>query len=328
MRCINKKRFAVLATLVAVNIACMGIFTGCSFMEKKDDSYNIALSSVGDSNNKINSFLGEGLCVTDEVNFGLEKVSSESSEEAGVFNVTKKEVTYSQNIYKKLYPASTTKILTAYIILKNANLNDVTTVSENAVKQAGDSSVCHLKAGDKVSVKTLLYGMMLESGNDAAIALAEYYSGSTTDFAKVMNRYASKLGATHSHFVNPNGLPADNHYTTLYDMYLIFNSAVKLSNFKEIVSTKEYTASYINANSKEVTQVWKNTNGYFKGTYSAPDGFTIIGGKTGTTNAAGHCLVLYSKNARNEDIISIVYGGKTKPDLYKFMTQILNEFGK
>ncbi|SER53282.1 D-alanyl-D-alanine carboxypeptidase family protein [Lachnobacterium bovis] len=327
MRCINKKRIKYLSLLVTVSISCTGILSSCAWFDKKEDSYNIALSSVG-SNSKINNFLGEDLCVTDEVNFGLEKVSSDSAEEAGVFNVSKKEVTYNQNIYKKLYPASTTKILTAYIILKNSNLNDVTTVSENAVKQGGDSSVCHLKAGDKVSIKTLLHGMMLESGNDAAIALAEYYSNSTTDFAKVMNKYAMKLGATHTHFVNPNGLPADNHYTTLYDMYLIFNAAIKLPEFKEIVSTKEYVASYINSSSKEVSQTWKNTNAYLKGTYPVPDGFNIIGGKTGTTNAAGHCLVLYSKNARNEDIISIVYGGKTKPDLYKFMTQILTEFGK
>ncbi|SFG26718.1 D-alanyl-D-alanine carboxypeptidase (penicillin-binding protein 5/6) [Lachnospiraceae bacterium C7] len=325
MRCTNSKGIKLLSLLICFSL----LATGCSFTKSEaSDSYNFEASSVGSKQTKgTNGFFGSELCVTDDVNFGTEQVNSQNSEGAGVFNVTENEVTYNKNIYKKLYPASTTKILTAYIIIKNCNLNDMTTVSENAVKQGADSSVCHLKAGDKVSIKTLLYGMMLESGNDAAIALSEYYAGTPSDFAKIMNQTAASLGATHTHFVNPNGLPSDDHYTTVYDMYLMFNAAIKLDTFVDIISTKEYQATYISASGQETNQLWKNTNYYLNGHADTPDGFKVIGGKTGTTDAAGYCLVLYSKNSNDDDIISIVYKGNNKSNLYSLMTQMLTEFG-
>lgn len=124
------------------------------------------------------------------------------AEGAGTFNLATNTVTYAQNIYEKLYPASTTKILTAYIALKYGNLEDYVTVSENAADQASDSSVCGLKAGDVVQLKDLLYGMMLKSGNDAAIAIAEHIGGSVEGFADMMNQEARAMGATRSHFVN------------------------------------------------------------------------------------------------------------------------------
>lgn len=90
-----------------------------------------------------------------------------------------------------------------------------------------DSSKCGLAAGDVLTVRDLLYGLLLVSGNDAANVLAEYYSGSIDKFAEEMNREAKALGATQSHFVNANGLPDDDHYTTIYDMYLIFQAAIQ-----------------------------------------------------------------------------------------------------
>ena len=271
-------------------------------------------------------FFASNKCVSSDLNYGQEKTTAFVAEGAGAFNLDTKEVVYSQNIYDKLYPASTTKILTAYIIIRYCNTSDMVTVSNNAVNPGESSSVCGLKEGDVISVEELLYGLMLESGNDAAIALAEYYSGSVEAFAEVMNEEARKMGCTNSHFVNPSGFPNDDHYTTVYDMYLIFSNAVSLEKFVTIISTKEYQAVYTSASGKEVKNDFGNTCGYLTGAYTAPENVTVIGGKTGTTNAAGYCLCLYSQNERGERIISIVFKADGKSNLYLLMNEILVGF--
>lgn len=141
-----------------------------------------------------------------------------------------------------------------------------------------------------------------------------------------MNREAKALGATQSHFVNANGLPDEDHYTTVYDMYLIFQEAIQTQDFIDIIHTKSYDAAYQNASGNTVTQTWKSTNRYLNGQTTEPEDITVIGGKTGTTNAAGYCLVLYSKNQKGDDIVSIVYKGKTRSDMYTLMNQILSTF--
>lgn len=274
------------------------------------------------------------ICVTTDNNLGNDQVSHSLAESAGVFNLKTHEVTYSQNIFEKLYPASTTKILTAYIIISNCNLDDTTTVSKAAVTQTSGSSVCGLKAGDVITIKDLLYGLLLDSGNDAAAALAEYYSGSVKKFAKVMNQTAKKIGATKSHFVNPHGLPDEDHYTTVYDMYLIFANALKLETFEKIISSDTYTAKFNHGGQDEnsvgesTEQTWKNTNQYLTGEHKVPENFKIVGGKTGTTNAAGYCLVLYSHNSKQEPIISIVFKGTNRSGMYDLMDEILTKFGQ
>ncbi|MEI3340415.1 MAG: serine hydrolase [Eubacterium sp.] len=139
-------------------------------------------------------------------------------------------------MYEKRYPASTTKILTAYLALKYGKLDDTLTVSQDAIYtlMAG-SSICGLKPGDKITLEDALYGLMLCSGNDAANVIAEYISGSTEKFADLMNEEAKALGATQSHFVNAHGLPDEDHYTTAYDLYLIFNAAIKNEDFVHFV---------------------------------------------------------------------------------------------
>jgi D-alanyl-D-alanine carboxypeptidase (penicillin-binding protein 5/6) len=261
--------------------------------------------------------------VTEDVNVGTDTTESQVAEAAGVFNLNTKEVTYSQNIFEKLYPASTTKILTAYIIIKYCDLNDMVTVSDNAVAQSEDSSICNLNTGDVLSVRDLLYGLLLASGNDAAVALAEYYAGTVDKFADVMNSEAAALGASASHFVNPNGMPDEDHYTTVYDMYLIFKEAIRYTDFVNIIQTQSYTATYSNASGSEITNVWNNNNRYISGKKEAPSGFTVIGGKSGTTGAAGYCLVLYSQNEAGEDIVSIVFKADGISNLYLLMNQIL-----
>ena len=298
--------------------------TGCG--TKIENAYDTYSTDYINGYNGSNYF-ASNLCVTNDVNFGQDNMQfAKTAEGAGAFNIDTHQVLYSQNLFEKLYPASTTKILTAYIILKNCDLNATVTVSHDAANPGHSSSVCGLKEGDVITVQDLLYGLLLESGNDAAIALAEYCSGSVEEFAKLMNSTAKSFGATNSNFVNPSGLPDENHYTTIYDMYLIFSNAISLESFVAIISSQTHDVAYTNAQGAAVSKTFKNTCGYLTGAYTAPEKVTVTGGKTGTTGEAGYCLVLLSQNAKNERIISIVYKADGKKDLYSFMNEILSGF--
>lgn len=311
--------------LIAIVCAVSLLTVGCGKNVELDNTYDVSKTSYTSGSTNFN-FFAKDLCVTDDFNFGTESTTSQVAEGAGAFNVDEEEVIYAQNIFEKLYPASTTKILTAYLIIRYGNLDDIVTVSESAGNPGRDSSVCGLRTGDQISVRNLLYGLMLESGNDAAIALAEYYSGSVEAFADAMNKEALDIGATQSHFVNPSGYPDENHYTTIYDMYLITAKAIVLEEFVKIIHTESYDVEYMDALGNKVSETWKNTCQYINGNSTAPEGITVIGGKTGTTNAAGYCLVLYSLNEKNQDIISIVYKAGGRSDLYLLMGEILSKF--
>lgn len=205
---------------------------------------------------------------------------------------------YHKNGEKQTPMASTTKIMTAIVVLENANLSDVVTVEAKAAGTGG--SRLGLKKNDKITVNDLLYGLMLRSGNDAAIALAIHVGGSVTGFAELMNQKAKELGLVNTHFVVPHGLDMDGHYTTAYELAKMADYALKNEKIKQIVSTKTATIN-INGYSKTIN----NTNellGNLNGVY---------GVKTGFTNGAGRCLVTACKRD-NIDIITVVLGADTK----------------
>lgn len=307
------------------------LLTGCGSTDAMTHAYNAYSYDHSYTNVKDEAgtdYFAANLCVSSDVDLNTENTYSNVAKGACVFNATTQQVLYSYNMFERLYPASTTKILTAYIILKDCSLSEVVTVSANAVKQADDSSTCGLREGDNITVNDLLYGLMLSSGNDAAVALAEHHSGSVEAFAEVMTREAHLLGATNSNFKNSCGLTDKEHYTTVYDMYLMFNAALKNETFAEIIHTVSKKVVYTNANGQTVEKTFYNTNRYLNGNADVPEGFEIIGGKTGTTYAAGYCLVLYSKNPAGEDIISIVFKADGPHNLYLLMNQILTKFAK
>ena len=199
--------------------------------------------------------------------------------------------------------ASTTKIMTTIVILEKADLNETVTVSAKAGGTGG--SRLGLKRGDKASVRDLLYGLMLRSGNDAAVALAEHVGGSVKEFAELMNEKASELGLTNTHFVTPHGLDDANHYTTALELAKLTDYAMNNETFSKIVGTKSITI-YINNQPRQIN----NTNellGVLNG---------VVGVKTGFTNNAGRCLVTETKR-NNMDIITIVLGADTKKDRTK-----------
>ena len=239
----------------------------------------------------------------EEVSVEPTKIPVINSRAAVIYDRSSKTILYGKNENTKRPMASTTKIMTSIVVLEKANLSDIVEISKNAAGIGG--SRLGLKAGDKITVHNLLYGLLLVSGNDAAVALAEHVGGSITDFAELMNKKAKELGLNSTSFTTPHGLDADNHYTTAYELAVMADCALNIKEFSNIVGTKNYTV-YINGNSKNIT----NTNellGNLKGVY---------GVKTGFTNGANRCLVTSTKRG-DMDIICVVLGADTK----KYRTQ-------
>lgn len=215
-----------------------------------------------------------------------------------VFERSTGRVLYDKNGYDIRPMASTTKIMTSIIVLENTDLSKITEVSKKAANIGG--SQINLKSGDKVKILDLLYGLMLKSGNDAAIALAEEVAGSVEDFAEMMNKKAEELGLEHTHFVTPHGLDSEEHYTTAHELAKLADYALKNETFKKIVGTRSTTIN-INGYSKTISttnELLGNLNG-------------VYGVKTGFTNGAGRCLVT-STLRNNMDIICVVLGSDTK----------------
>lgn len=248
-----------------------------------------------------------------------------------VYDRISKSMIIGKNEDVKSAMASTTKIMTTIVILEKADLNEKVTVSAKAGGTGG--SRLGLKKGDKASVRDLLYGLMLRSGNDAAVALAEHVGGSVKGFAELMNEKAIELGLTNTHFVTPHGLDDANHYTTALELAKLTDYAMDNETFAKIVGTKS-TTIYINNQPRQIN----NTNellGVLNG---------VVGVKTGFTNNAGRCLVTETKR-NNMDIITIVLGADTKKDrtkdsvnlieytfskykMYNLEEQIIEEFNK
>lgn len=265
----------------------------------------------------------ENLCVTDQ-EVSLDGFEPEVSlHAAGLFDLDQKNVLCGYQLFEHLYPASTTKIMTAYVALKYGNLTDTVSVSDCVNDFGWDEVTCGLLEGDTLTLYDLLCGLLLPSGNDCGTVIAEYISGSEEAFAELMNSEASRLGATDTHFVNPHGLHDESHYTTAYDLYLIFNACVKNETFVEIISMDSYTASITGADGTQRSETWSVTNYYSAGLTEAPEGVRVLGGKTGTTDEAGNCVILYELDGENNPYISVIMGASSKDELYLEMNQLL-----
>ena len=228
----------------------------------------------------------------------IEEIPKINSRVALIFDRNSKKILYEKNGLKQVPMASTTKIMTAIVVLENTKLNDVVTIDKKAATIGG--SRLGLKVNDKITVNDLLYGLMLKSGNDAAVALANYVGGSVQGFAELMNKKAKEMKLNDTHFVTPHGLDNSNHYTTAYELANMADYALQNETFKKIVETK-CTNIKINESIKTIN----NTNellGNLEGVY---------GVKTGFTNGAGRCLVTSCKRG-DLDIITVVLGADTK----------------
>ena len=276
-----------------------------------------------DSTDGYASLFASDLCVvTDESQYSP---SDTTSEAAGLFDITDGQVMYSKNAFERLYPASITKVMTALIAIKYGDLTDTVTVTEDAVITEAGATLAGIHPGDQLTMEQLLYGLMLPSGNDAGAAIAVHMAGSIDAFAELMNREAQKLGATGTHFMNPHGLTNADHYTTASDLYLIFNEALKQPEFRKVTGTTSYTADYTDGSGNPVSTTWEGGNWYMVGQRQTPDGLTVFSGKTGTTSAAGFCLIMASRDQKEKEYISVVLKAPSRPGLYDNMTNIISK---
>ena len=264
--------------------------------------------------------------------FAAEKISISSG--AGLLiERSSDRILFEKNAYKKMYPASTTKILTAIVVLENTDLNDMATVSKNALETIPNGYVtCNLQIGEELSIKDLMYALMVKSANDAAVVLAEHVGGSVEGFSDMMNEKAKEIGCKNTHFVNPNGIHNNNHYTTAYDLYLMADYALSFEHtneFREFVSKTSYTLPATNmypaedrsfTTTNELIKINNNDridNYYYK---------NALGIKTGHTSQAGYCLVSSSNRDDLEFISVILDGGFDSKGLSERYTETIKLF--
>lgn len=321
MKCINKVRFLVSLLLLTVCI----LLSGCREEEPK------ALLVTEFEKENYNRNLYEGNLFAEELCVSQEDISlSEYDEDTGLhaaalYSLADHTVFYSFQAHERLYPASVTKIMTALLALEKGNPEDQVTISAHAAAAAFpyDAQVCGLVEGQVWSLNDLVNALLLYSGNDTATAIAEHISGSEEAFVSLMNRRARELMANNTHFMNPHGLHDDAHYTTAYDIYLIFRECIKDERFVQIIGNDSYLASYIEPDGSQGSAEFYPTNYYAKGLATRPENVTIVGGKTGTTGEAGNCLVLLEKDENDHSYISIVMGASDKTVLYADMTSLI-----
>lgn len=396
MKHISKNKISIALAAMILVLQC----TGCSSAITYEPTGN--LSAYVDTMQTAEPLTGYAadLCVTEGDTMPAGELAH-VPEVAGLFNVTDKQVLYAKNIFQQVEPASITKLLTALVALKYGNLDDQVTVSRNVIITEYGAKMCGFWPGDVITLRDAMYGLLVYSGNDAGVVIAEHIAGSVEAFAELMNKEARAIGATQTHFVNPHGLTAEGHVTTAYDLYLIFSELLQYPEFLEIIQTRLYTCrpntntpmpsetsspdasdapvEYVPASDAPdaassaaagvpITEapvdasdsavphaaagvptteapadssdtsvsvidpvrelVWNNTNYFFSGKATAPSGITVLGGKTGTTAAAGNCLILLSSDANNKQYISVVMHAPNKTALYAEMVDLLQQISK
>lgn len=244
---------------------------------------------------KATSFIAAVLLIMTPAALGATAPFDVTAKSAIVIEAATGKVLYEKNANDRRYPASTTKIMTLITALEEGNINDVITASDAAATTEG--STLWLTAGEQLPMLDMLYGIMLVSGNDATVAVAEHISGSVPAFAQLMTNKAQALGATHTHFANSSGLPDVNHYTTAADMAKITAYGYKLPLFAQIVATKEKTMPW---QGKEHDRDLFNENRMLW-LYDGANG-----AKTGYTEDAGRCLVS-AANRNGVQLIAVVF---------------------
>ena len=226
-------------------------------------------------------------------NFSQSIANADNSHSAQiVMDANTYEVIFGENIHARLPMASTTKIMTALVIIENCNLNDLVTIDDRAIGVEGSS--VYLEKGEKLKVKDLLLCLMLRSGNDSAVALALHLCNSLEKFAMMMNSKVEELGLKNTNFTNPHGLHDDNHYTSAYDLAVISSYAMKNQDFINVVSTKN-----VKITSNYHTRYLSNKNKILT-SYEGANGI-----KTGFTKKAGRCLVASAKRNQKQ-VVSVV----------------------
>ena len=265
------------------------------------------------------------ICVVSGDVMDEEAIDLAGAEAAALFDLNGKEVLYSKNAHERLHPASLTKVMTALVALKNGSLDQTLTATDAVKITESGAQLMNLKAGDSMTLDQALHILLLYSANDVANLIAENIGGSVDHYVEMMNEEAMRIGATNTHFANAHGLTNEDHYTTAYDLYLILNEAAKYEKFNEIIQMSSYQTTYTLASGKTKDVTYNTTNRFVKNDVQAPANINVIGGKTGTTNAAGHCLILLSKDASGSPYISVILRAESNDYLYQKMVELLSQ---
>ena len=321
----SAKRFI----LAAVLAAGMVLFTGCGRAISNDyESVRASLEQVNPMVTEQTSPIRQkafatNLCIPEDTAAG--KAGGLSVKDAGLFDLKRKNTIYGAGLTQKVYPASTTKLMTALVAVKHGNPQQRIWISERAAYPGADAQRLVLDPGDSMTLEQAINYLLVFSANDVAIAIAENIGGSYDKFVDLMNEEAHALGATGTHFTNPHGLHDDDHYTTPYDLYLILNAAVKYDLIREILPKSSYNTTFTGEDGSSKSIAVKATDAYLAGEVDPPDGITVIGGKTGTTELAGHCLVIYSENEKKQQFISVLMKTESLDELYDGMNSLLSQ---
>ena len=321
VKCINRKLICIILIIIYCSIAVSGCGKSKIDLDYKEIN---TITSTNKVDNKAKTF-ASNLAVINTDYEGTVGMQVEAESSAGLFDLNSKEVLYAKAIHSKMAPASLTKIMTAYVALRHSNKDDIITCSQNVDKMDYDATRCGLQPGDTLTMNQALHALLINSANDAGVAIAEHISGSVEAFSDLMNQEALSLGATNTHFVNPHGLTDADHYTSAYDLYLITRAAMAYNDFNEIISMTDYETVYKDANGAEKAMSFKTTNLFLRGDYSAPGNVTVIGGKTGTTSAAGNCLILIVKDTAGNPYIGVIMKASERALVNEEMAQLLSE---
>ena len=261
----------------------------------------------------------------------LENTYNSEQPEIGVkaallVNVTEDKVLYSQNATEVIYPASITKLMTALVAFSSEQeLTQTVEISKQAVTPVIPSAkMCGFKAGDRILLLDLLKCMLIYSGNDTSVAVAEHLAGSEANFVDLMNQKAAELNMNSTYFCNSHGLPDDNHVTSAYDIYLIMEKLFNFEEFLGIIESGSIEVDVLRGDSLKNFH-FISTNQFLTGAYPLPEGIKMLGGKTGTTNKAGCCLTLYVQDISGNCYIAEIFGAESYEDLYLSMIQLLEK---
>lgn len=266
----------------------------------------------------------------DTVVYRAENINAELFDDcyyALLINETDQQVLASKNPHERMYPASMTKYMTAMIVCDKIdngeiNLNNTVTLTRDYDLTYDGVAPADIFYGDEISVKDLLYGLLIESNNYYALILADYIAGSEEAFCALMNQKAKNIGATGTHYMNPHGLDNPEHYSTAYDIYLITKEAYKYDLIKEIDSYESYSYSYISSEGYLINREIQPTNYFLNGNVDLPAGFDVHVWKTGTTDGAGNALSMYVTKD-DKTYIVVAASGDSKSVLYDSMVKLL-----
>ena len=329
IRLFGKSKFRLLSLFISAAF----LITGCGTDYASPYSASVLASEMAGrgftADLKADSFATNLAIVTE--NIPVEGIELSTAVESYLLvDVNHRTILASYDANRQIHPASTTKLMTALVALENCSMDEKIILGDEVTGFAYDETVLPGKVGDSMTMDQALHFMLMYSANDIANAIAVHVGGSISNFCNMMNEKAREIGATNTHFSNPHGLDADDHLTTAYDLYLILSECIKYEKFVEIVSSSEYSTVYYNAQGKNVDKTVRSTDLFIRTDkdVNAPAGITVIGGKTGTTGKAGHCLIVLCKDSAGNPYISCVMGTTDTDTLYAhqkaLMSLILN----